>query len=73
MEYCEQVHIPPVLSSGRESGMHHFLLKRTWRIYSIMFVFDILYPKVLSLMCRVKVSEMSLQASPRRCRLSPQK
>jgi serine/threonine protein kinase len=26
MEYCEQVHIPPVLSSGRESGMHRFLL-----------------------------------------------
>jgi Protein kinase domain len=26
MEYCEQVHIPPLLSSGRESGMHRFLL-----------------------------------------------
>ena len=28
------------------SGMHHFRFKRIWQIYSIIFVYDILFPKV---------------------------
>ena len=34
------------------SGMHHFRFKRIWQIYSIIFVYDILFPKVFNLRFR---------------------